>query len=706
MRQQSARMARLFDRQQELITGGDRTSFVDEPRKMKRLKIVPVSIFWGHQPEREKSILKLLLSENWVTTSGFKKFLAMLFHPKHILVKFGKPIDLAEVIQSDTERSRQIRKLWRLLRVHFNQERQAIIGPDLSHRRTLIDTILTADNVRQAISKEVKEDGTDLAKVEEKALAYAQEIVSDQSYGVIRFFDTLLAWLWNRLYNGIEVNGIEQVRQIARSHELVYTPCHRSHIDYLLLSYVLYHNGLTPPHIAAGKNLNLPIIGLLLRRAGAFYMRRSFQGDALYREVFDEYLHQMFTRGFSVEYFIEGQRSRTGRTLPPRTGMLSMTVRSFVKNSSKPIALLPVYFGYERVLESSSYQSELSGKRKETESVFDIFRIFSFFKHDFGQVTVNFGEPLPLKEFLNTAIPDWIDEEKPEITKACNQLAQELVTRINSTVAIKATNLVALALLSTDRQSITETDLKSQVELLRNIASNSGFAGCSIVDDPIDELIAEAIRIIGLKRVEHAFGTMISAEPNQAIGMTYNANNIAHIYTLPSLICRYIRSRKQLSANELNRYIVKLYPYVQSEMFLPWPEDELEQLIDQITQCLAALDIIQTDTAIRAPAPESIAYSCLTQLANMTAATIERFYIVISLLQTRSELSQRELETAAAAIAAQLSALYGINSPDFFEKSLFSSFVVTLKDRGTSMQSASATLEPVISITMNPDIRH
>jgi len=701
LRQHSERMTRLFTKQNEL----HETTTNLEERKTKYLNIVPISIFWGHQPDREKSVFKLILSENWATTSGFKKILALVFHPKHILVKFGHPIDLFNIINSEEDRSRQIRKALRLTRVRFNQERQAIIGPDLSHRRTLINTILHSEGVRLAINKEVKVSGTAIGKVEKKAFGYAKEIASDQSYRVVRFFDLLLTWLWNRLYDGIEVNGIEEVRQLAQSHELVYTPCHRSHIDYLLLSYVLYHNGLTPPHIAAGKNLNLPLIGSLLRRAGAFYMRRSFQGDALYREVFDEYLHQMFIRGYSVEYFIEGGRSRTGRTLPPKTGMLSMTVRSFLKNTEKPIALLPVYLGYERVLESSSYQSELSGKRKRQESILDIFRVFSLFKHDFGRVTVNFGEPLALKQFMDITLPHRDGEGRLEINSACNDLAREIVTRINSHVAIKATNLVALALLSTDRQSITKTDLKNQIDLLRVLAQSGPFKGCTIVNDSADEIIEEATRIIGLTSVEHAFDTVISADPVQAISMTYNANNISHIFSLPSLICRLVRSHNQLALRDIEDYVSNLYPFFKAEMHLPWAEQDLTAIVKDLTDFLSELGVIEKDNLFRAPSPEKSAYNSLTRIANITSATIERFYIVIGLIQSQPDISQRELETAAAKTAAQLSAVYGINSPDFFEKSLFSSFVSALKSQEGSMQTAATKLEPLIAMAMNSDIR-
>ncbi|MDA0977611.1 MAG: glycerol-3-phosphate 1-O-acyltransferase PlsB, partial [Proteobacteria bacterium] len=499
LRQQSARMTRLIEHQ----------ALLDSP-----VRIIPISLFWGHQPDREKSIFKLLLSENWTVTSRLKKFLAIVFHPNHILVQFGKPFFLDDVLADETDRGRQTRRLMRLLRVHFNNQKQAIIGPDLSHRRTLLNNMLESDDVQKAIERESRTRNLDYARAEKRARAFAHEIASDQSYRVIRFFDVLLTWLWNNLYDGIEVNGIDTVKELAESHEIVYTPCHRSHIDYLLLSYVLYYNGLTPPHIAAGKNLNLPVVGPLLRRAGAFFMRRSFQGDALYRAVFDEYLHQMFTKGYSVEYFIEGSRSRTGRTLPPRTGMVSMTVRSFQRDDSKPIAFLPVYFGYERVLESSSYLSELSGKSKKGESLLDLFKIFSSFKHEFGQVTVNFGEPVLLRGFLDENVPGWQDPgtvSSNEMAASCAKLATRLAKNINAAVAVKATNLVALALLSTERQLILEQHLEAQVGMLREIARGCAPAGYSVIADSNHDIVDTAIRIFGLERIERPFGTIINA---------------------------------------------------------------------------------------------------------------------------------------------------------------------------------------------------
>lgn len=701
LRQQSERMNRLFEHQSELT---------------RHIKLVPVSLFWGHQPDREQSVFKLLLSEHWSATSRLKKFLAILFHRSHILVQFGSPLSLADIINNEPDdRPRQVRRLLRLLRVHFNNQKQAIIGPDLSHRRTLINTILESREVQGAIEKTAGNEGSSYEVVEKRAQEYAHEIASDQSYRVIRFFDVLLTWLWNNLYDGIQVHNINQLKQLAESHEIIYTPCHRSHIDYLLLSYVLYHNGLTPPHIAAGKNLNLPLIGPLLRRAGAFFMRRSFRGDNLYKEIFDEYLHQMFTKGYSVEYFIEGGRSRTGRTLPPRTGMLSMTVRSFQKDATKPIAMMPVYFGYERILESSSYQAELAGRNKQTESVFDVFGIFSSFKHDFGEVTVNFGEPVLLKEFLDEKLPGWQTPEditEADFSQVCVNLGQRLAKNINAAVAIQSTHLVALALLSTERQSIEEQHLRAQVALLRDIADGCGPIGLTMTEDSVEDILETAIKIIGLERTEREFGTIISATPDQAIDLTYNANSVMHVFALPSLICRYVRVSNRTDRERLTNWLRTIYPYLRAEMFLPWQDVDLPYFIDRAVTCLTEVGVLVDDNGqLHAPSPESRAYNCLQDVSRISDSTLERFYIVVALLQQDSTVTLRGLESAAAGIAAMLSSVYRINSPDFFQKSLFTTFIATLQQQGQvsaslERQEAFDQLEIAISRTLNPDVRY
>src|SRR5690606_17847753 len=192
----------------------------------------------------------------------------------------------------------------------------------------------------------------------------------------------------------------DKARAAAPGHEVVYVPCHRSHADYLLLSYQLHHAGVVVPHIAAGVNLNLPVLGPLLRRGGAFFMRRSFRGNALYSTVFKEYMAQLLDRGVPMEYFIEGGRSRTGRLLAPRAGMLSMTVRAYLRSPHRPVLFQPVYIGYEKLMEGKSYIGELSGKPKEKESWLGLLRAAGVLRQRYGHVALSFGEPVELTPML------------------------------------------------------------------------------------------------------------------------------------------------------------------------------------------------------------------------------------------------------------------------------------------------------------------
>lgn len=266
-------------------------------------------------------------------------------------------------------------KLARVARMHFSRQRLAAVGPSLPARQDLFNKLLASKAIEKAVEDEARSKKISHEKAQQNAIALMEEIAADFSYETVRLSDRVLSWTWNRLYQGINVTNAERVRQLAQDgHEIVYVPCHRSHMDYLLLSYVLYHQGLVPPHIAAGINLNFWPAGPIFRRLGAFFIRRTFKGNKLYSTVFREYLGELFTRGYSVEYFVEGGRSRTGRLLEPKTGTLSMTIQAMLRGGTRPITLVPIYIGYEHVMEVGTYAKELRGATKEKESLPQMLR--------------------------------------------------------------------------------------------------------------------------------------------------------------------------------------------------------------------------------------------------------------------------------------------------------------------------------------------
>ena len=291
----------------------------------------------------------------------------------------------------------------RILRGILRRQRATRIGPDLSHRRTIVARVLRARAVRAVVAAEAREKHDKYRPGLLQARKYAFEIAANYSHPFVQIAEKLLGRVWNRVYDGVRFNHAATLGEVSEGNEVVYVPCHRSHMDYLLLSYVIYHQGYAVPHIAAGINLNIPVIGRFLRKGGAFFIRRTFAGNSLYTVVFMKYLAAIMARGHSIEYFIEGGRSRTGRLLQPKTGMLSMTVRSFLRDPVRPVVFVPVYFGYERIVEANTYISELSGAPKKKESWLDLLMSLRVLRERFGTVHVNVGEPIQLTPAAGTA---------------------------------------------------------------------------------------------------------------------------------------------------------------------------------------------------------------------------------------------------------------------------------------------------------------
>ncbi|KAA0205524.1 MAG: glycerol-3-phosphate 1-O-acyltransferase, partial [Proteobacteria bacterium] len=200
------------------------------------VQIVPVTLLWGRAPDKQDTILKALFAETWRAPGRLRQFFAVLLHGRQALLRFGAPLSLRQLLADEPEEARALRKLGRLLRVHFRRQREMAIGPDLSHRNTQVDALIETPAVRAAIAAQ----NVTADEAERRARGFALEIASDYTYGVVRAFVLFLTWLWTRLYAGVEVRNFETAARIAPGQEIVYLPCHRSHIDYLLLSYVVY----------------------------------------------------------------------------------------------------------------------------------------------------------------------------------------------------------------------------------------------------------------------------------------------------------------------------------------------------------------------------------------------------------------------------------------------------------------------------------
>ena len=661
------------------------------------IQMLPVSVMFSRAPDKEgKKKLSLQV------LGGTRKFVYMMFFGRDCYTRFSKTVSFKNIaIDSDEAIPMLAHKLVRVARIHFSKQRIASVGPRLPVRQRMFSKLLNSPVLSEAIKEEAKSKNITPEKARKNALSMLNEIAANFTFRALKITNFVLTWAWNRLYQGLKVTNADPVRELSQNgHEIVYAPCHRSHMDYLLLSYVLYRQGLVPPHIAAGVNLNFWPAGPIFRRLGAFFIRRSFRGNKLYTAVFREYLAELFIRGYSVEYFIEGGRSRTGRLLDPKTGMLMMTIQTLLRGDPRPITIVPVYIGYEHVLEVATYANELRGAEKKKESLWQTLKAFFKLKK-LGYGYVNFGEPIPLNQFLNQQVPEWreaIEENgcaRPNwLTPTTNLLAAKIMEKINASSAVNAINLCSMILLASDQRTLTKKRLLEHINYALKFLRDVPYSALiTIPNKTAEELFDHANEMGKFIITEDEAGEFVSLTTEQAVLMTYYRNNIQHLMIIPALVARIMIKHNRISEHDLIEQIQLIYPLIKAELFLYHSEEQLIDYIHNILLCFAELNLV-TYT----PEKITLNYLKMASLQLFSASsrdTLQRYAIAFSVLAKDPTISRAALEKASRLIAEHLSVLHGINSPEFFDKGVFALLASTLKEQGYLDDDNKENLEKI-----------
>jgi glycerol-3-phosphate O-acyltransferase len=691
------------------------------------IHLVPVTVLIGRAPDKETGLAKIFFTESWEIGGRIWRFFNSLINGRHTMLQYSNPISLRELADEGLGPPRSLRKVSRILRVHFQRVRSAAIGPDLSHRRTVVDEVLRSPPVRAAIEEQARKKKVSEYKAWKEARKYAFEIAANYSYAFVRVASFALTWFWNRIYDGVELRHFRQFQQEAPNYEIIYVPCHRSHIDYLLVSYFVYHNGLVPPHIAAGVNLNLPVVGRILRKGGAFFLRRSFKSQKLYSAVFHEYLARILANGTAIEYFIEGTRSRTGRLLPPKGGMLSMTVRSYMKSPTRPIMFQPIYVGYERLVEGASYTAELSGKEKKSETLGDLFKAFRILKERYGKVHVSFAEPVLLDDLLQKHAPSRgnesaTDEERPPwLSDLVSDLGQQIMVGMNQAAHVNAVNLLAAILLTTRKLAMDRAELIVQIGTYQDLLKSCPYSErVTMTEKTPEEVISYGIELGVITAREHPLGEIISVAADQSILLTYFRNNISHLLAVPSLVASCFLNSRSIDTGRLRQIALALYPFLKSELFLPWDEQAFMDAVDAHVAWLVERGLLQksTDQArLKRPEGGSLEELQLRIMGHALLQTFERYFITVVILAKNGSgtLTRSELERLCILTAQRISQLNEFAAPEFSDRNLFRQFISMLRENGALTTNENEKLEfnSVIrqisddaKFILNSEIRH
>ncbi|HEM47253.1 MAG TPA: glycerol-3-phosphate 1-O-acyltransferase, partial [Alphaproteobacteria bacterium] len=403
--------------------------------------------------------------------------------------------------------------------------------------RLLDEEILGSPGFRGRLAQLAREEGRSDARILREAHADLREIAATHSPLVIDLAARLIRLLYTQGYAAEIQYDREQLAGIAglsQRHPVVFLPTHKSNLDHLVLQYMLYENGLPPNHTAGGINMNFFPVGPLVRRSGVFFIRRSFRDDPVYKLVLRHYIDYLIEKRFSLEWYIEGGRSRSGKLLPPRFGMLAYVVDAWRRHKCDDVHLIPVSIAYDQIQEVGGYSDEQRGAAKERESFAWFVRMIRALRRRYGRIHVRFGEPVSLAAQLGP--PSGADAGDPdERDIALQKLAFEVAVRINRATPITPTSLVTLALLGTGDTALTVAQTRRGLaNLLRYVQERKLPTSAQLFHLNSDEGIERTLEALVdngvVSRFDGGSECVYLIGPDQQLAAAYYRNTIIHFF--------------------------------------------------------------------------------------------------------------------------------------------------------------------------------
>ena len=602
--------------------------------------LIPQLVFFGKNPTRSiPTLTDIFFGPE--SRPGILRRLTTLFRtPGKVFVEISKPLDMKKFLDSESVRDKTMElqglTLRRRLLLQINRHRQSITGPVLKSREELKEGILTNERFQTFMKSHSESRNLTIHQVRQKAETYLREIAAQYSPGFIRMASGGVRWIMNSMFDGFVVNedGLNKVKTVAQDAPLILIPCHKSHIDYLILSYVLYHHNLVPPHVAAGKNLSFWPLGPIFRRGGAFFIRRTFRGAVLYSKVFTEYLNKLLQEGFNIEFFIEGTRSRTGKLFLPKLGLLSMLFDAYRNGACEDMIFVPIYIGYDRVIEEGSYLRELEGGQKEPESILQIVKARKFLKKRYGKIYIQFNAPLSLKALLHQNAIDIATMTSKQKNQFVRKLGLQVANDIDKATVVTAHGLVAASILNCPKPRFSKTYLKTIAEFyIRYLAAHDTKLADTLIidqDSAIDNAIESYIQrkyveLVSKEKETTAKELEYRVNESKRPGLEYYKNNSISLF-IPAVFTAIEilhRDAFQFTASDLHAGYAFLHELFKNE-FAHDQELSTERLVRKSIK-------VFIDDAILIP------HQTLPDTYNMTSAGLRKLKLFAIFLKSYFE---------------------------------------------------------------------
>lgn len=606
----------------------------------KPILLLPELLVWERRPGHVRPDLVDVLFGSPDAPSGAAQLMAFIRNYRRAYVRLGEPINLTQFVRDNASEPDAVlaRKVRGALSQHLERQTRTVVGPRLKDPERVNDEILRDKTFHKSLEASAEELKRPLASVENEARKDLREIAAKPSPGLVAFMRPFMAWVFNRIYDGVEVDeaGLKRAMDSGVNGPLVFCPSHKSHVDYLLMAWIFAERGMAPPLAAAGANLSFFPLGTIFRRGGAFFLRRSFKGDKIYTATFRAYVKKLLREGYSQEFYIEGGRSRTGKLLNPKTGLLSFEVDAFLEGVREDVFFVPVAIDYEKIVESASYKKELSGGEKQKEDVRGLLSTPKVLAANYGRIYLGFEEPISLKDFLAQRRAQWGEELDKRKTIAA--LAHRIVYGISRASTVTPSALLATVLLAHRQRGISAQAVSTRIHFLRDLVKDSGARLSDVLGEgtPSDPTVLgpinESLSLFeedGLVTHQQASGeTIYRTIDERRLELVFYKNNLMHLIAPRAIVALALRSFKGAPAPlaEL-RERAKFLSRVFKLEFIFRVGQGFEALFDENLAYLTERGLVLCPDDGVVPAPEEHAREMLNLLAEAVRDFAESYLL-------------------------------------------------------------------------------
>jgi glycerol-3-phosphate O-acyltransferase len=521
---------------------------LDVQRVMEKpIILVPSLIFHGKAPEKQRKGIVDVFFGDKERPGRLRKILSFLRNYKNNILEIAEPINLKDWLADQSNLNSSKTGLAFLLRRELidriDRHRRVVTGPIMKSRWEIKEMVLHNNDLQKRMERRARTNSRTIEIVRQEADNYLDEIAADPHLTYVQISERLLTWIWNTIYDGIDldVDSLDMVKHAAQKAPLVYIPCHKSHIDYLVLSYLLYKHNLNLPLVAAGKNLSFWPLGPFFRKSGAFFIRRSFRGQKFYTDVFAAYIKTLVSEGHNLEFFIEGGRSRTGKMVLPKLGLLAILMQAVEEGYCDDLIFVPCAINYDRVLEEGAYLKEVKGIRKKQESLSQLVRARSVLKKRYGTVYVKFSQPISLKSYMQRFELEFQTLKPKERHAMYRDFAWRIIHNINSASMITPFALVAAVILTTSKRGITLAEIKLITRNYFNYLQHRGVPMASRLHD-LEKALEDALSLMEKSKWLELLADedetdeeerIYTVDDSNRLHLEYYKNNIIH-FLLPA----------------------------------------------------------------------------------------------------------------------------------------------------------------------------